>query len=46
MKYETPDLTVLTSAINAIQSSKTGQIPTDGAQGNKNEVGAAYEDWE
>jgi hypothetical protein len=43
MKYETPKLTALTPAINAIQNKKnsTGS-DTDG----KEPPPAAYEDWE
>ena len=44
MKYETPELTALTPAINAIQGSvnKAHQPITDSA----NESLAAYQDWE
>jgi hypothetical protein len=44
MKYETPELTALTPAINAIQVSKVGAgIDTP----NANEPPtSAYEDWE
>jgi hypothetical protein len=48
MKYETPELTALTPAINAIQSSgtthKTG--PINGADGVDNECVSVYLDWE
>ncbi len=45
MKYETPELTALTPAINAIQSlSKPGSTSFDGQPNN--ETGAAYEEWE
>jgi hypothetical protein len=44
MKYETPELTTLTPAIDAIQGTK------DVAIGDSNpplsDSGAAYEDWE
>ncbi|MGA7291190.1 MAG: hypothetical protein WBW85_01410 [Terriglobales bacterium] len=47
MKYETPELTALMPAINAVQSPvhKTAQIPTDGLP-MVNDVTSAYEDWE
>jgi len=50
MKYETPELTVLTPAINAIQSESTsskmlGPGP-DGVQSTHNEGSGAYADWE
>jgi|HubBroStandDraft_1064217.scaffolds.fasta_scaffold07474_3 hypothetical protein len=49
MKYETPQLTALTPAINAIQGTgsgpdKTDQIHEDGLQ--KEVPSAAYQDWE
>jgi len=45
MKYETPELTALKPAIDAIQDaiSKTDQGPSDG---NFPEQLSAYEDWE
>jgi hypothetical protein len=45
MKYETPQLTALDSAINAVQTPahKAGRPPTDGINFD---VAAAYEDWE
>jgi hypothetical protein len=43
MKYETPELTALTPAINAIQAPKQ---PTAPFESGNNEVIAAYEDWE
>ncbi len=46
MKYETPKVTPLTSAINATQDTKTNvPTPIEGSSG-RNEVGHAYEDWE
>jgi hypothetical protein len=42
MKYETPELTVLTPAINAIQGAK-GRINGDS---EALDTVAAYEDWE
>ena len=45
MKYETPELTALTPAINAIQGTKDSGSPTDGVPNNI-EVLSAYEDWE
>jgi hypothetical protein len=45
MKYETPELTALTPAVNAIQTTKAA-TPTDDSS-SKHEIGmAAYEDWE
>ncbi len=47
MKYETPELTALPSAINAVQSATPGkphQVSGDGSPNNES-VGA-YEDWE
>ena len=50
MKYETPELTVLTSAINAIQDSGgTGQVkvgPGIHDTDLNNEFGPSYADWE
>jgi hypothetical protein len=46
MKYETPEVTVLTTAINAVQGTgtpKTGCTCEDGAFP---EHVAAYQDWE
>jgi len=48
MKYKTPELTALTTAINAIQSSMNKLPPTSGDSGYDVEyegVGA-YQDWE
>jgi hypothetical protein len=47
MKYETPELTVLTPAINAIQSlsSKTME-PTVVDSKTENETIGTYQDWE
>jgi len=45
MKYETPELTALTPAINAIQATKVNQIHPLDSQ-SKNELGVGYEDWE
>lgn len=42
MKYETPELTVLTHAINAIQGGKS----TDDNDGSFQDAVAAYQDWE
>lgn len=42
MRYETPELTVLMPAINAIQANKDGG-PIDNPL---RDVVAAYEDWE
>ncbi len=45
MKYETPELTALTPAIDAIHGSinKNQQLGPDGPN---NESGGAYQDWE
>ena len=44
MKYETPEVIVLSDAINAVQ---TNGKPTSGnADGLNNETSAAYADWE
>lgn len=44
MTYETPSLTTLTPAIEAIQGAKDGD-PQDGANPS-HDTDAAYEDWE
>ncbi len=47
MKYETPEVTALTSAINAVQAtqgSKINQTVPDSPQ--LPDHGSAYEDWE
>jgi len=44
MKYETPEVTVLTPAINAIQSNKSINTVTDSNLHENSD--AAYEDWE
>ena len=47
MKYEAPELTVLTPAINAVQGTpKATNTFSDGGSGNNNEHVAAYADWE
>jgi hypothetical protein len=46
MKYETPELTALTPAINAIQSDGLKPVTTTSADGPFNEVIGAYSDWE
>jgi hypothetical protein len=45
MKYETPELTTLTPAINAIQTNKRTS-GSDGPTPKKEPPAAAYEDWE
>ncbi len=42
MKYETPELVALPSAVNAIQTEKAITKNSEGLS----EVAAAYEDWE
>jgi hypothetical protein len=44
MKYETPELTALTPAINAIQGPNKGNSGNDNP-GSKDST-SAYEDWE
>jgi len=48
MKYETPELTALVPAINAVQSSAGAKV--SGAQDSQhprvNDILLAYEDWE
>jgi len=46
MKYETPELTALTPAINAIQSDGLKPYTTTTLDGFHNEVIGAYSDWE
>jgi hypothetical protein len=51
MKYETPELTALTPAINAIQSSQANKGPHElnadqVITGGENESTGAYADWE
>lgn len=41
MQYEKPELTLLTSAIEAVQSAKVGE-PDD----NMGDTSPGYEDWE
>jgi len=47
MKYETPELTALTPAINAIQATG-GKVGTriESFTGQSNDVVAGYVDWE
>ncbi len=44
MKYETPELTALTPAINAIQTVAKAQ--PHGTDSFANEASSAYADWE
>ena len=49
MKYETPELTVLTPAISAVQGSLGGKLyhnVPDSIVGDVPETSAAYADWE
>ncbi len=48
MKYETPELTVLTPAISAVQSTQGGKALTNPfADGSShNDASGAYADWE
>jgi hypothetical protein len=45
MKYETPELTALTTAINAIQSSSS-KVPNHPGDSFDDEGPGAYQDWE
>jgi len=45
MKYETPELTALTPAINAVQTANLKQPPSS-IDGFNKEVVTAYMDWE
>jgi len=45
MKYETPELTALTPAINAIQAVKNPIQDVDGQSMTEVPIGA-YQDWE
>jgi hypothetical protein len=45
MRYEAPELTVLTPAINAIQSPKISNV-VDTSGSELKDPAAAYEDWE
>ena len=44
MKYETPELTAVTPAINAVQAAKVTPNPIDGFLPEQGV--ASYEDWE
>jgi hypothetical protein len=46
MKYETPELTALTPAINAIQGPTADKIAPVFHDGDLNEGVGAYQDWE
>ena len=50
MKYEAPELTALTPAINAIQSTsganKTGALIEGQHPGQSNDATGGYADWE
>ena len=47
MKYETPEITALTPAINAIQGPISSKIfPVSYLEGAENEGVGAYLDWE
>jgi hypothetical protein len=46
MKYETPEVTVLTTAINAVQSASTPKNSPVSQDGIFQEHTAAYQDWE
>jgi hypothetical protein len=50
MKYKTPELTLLTPAINAVQGAVGTKLinapPSDGLGDNPNESVAGYVDWE
>jgi len=44
MKYETPELTPLTSAINAVQTA--AKVEPIGNDSHDNEAAGVYADWE
>ena len=46
MTYETPELTVLAPAINAVQGTPKDQAVTFLDGSNENEAIGAYADWE
>jgi hypothetical protein len=46
MKYETPELTALTPAINAIQGTVNKGLPIGGDGDPSNEGQPGYADWE
>lgn len=46
MNYETPELTVLNPAIDAIQHNQNGKISGSFEVLTQNDSGPAYEDWE
>jgi len=46
MKYETPEVTVLTTAINAVQGTGNSKSATPSQDGALYEDPAAYADWE
>jgi hypothetical protein len=47
MKYETPELTALTPAINAIQMVKADPVTNEDSPIHLTEYGtSAYQDWE
>ena len=48
MKYETPELTALTPAINAIQITPGSKVPPQAHldTGSNDSFSGAYEDWE
>jgi hypothetical protein len=45
MKYETPELTALTTAISAITTAGTKPDPST-PDGGSHDTGSGYEDWE
>ena len=45
MKYQTPEVTALTSAVNAIKGTKNQPVQFDGLSYSEDVVGA-HEDWE
>jgi hypothetical protein len=46
MKYEAPELTALTSAINAVQTSAPKPNPSTPDGPGSHDAGTGYEDWE
>ncbi len=46
MKYETPELTALTPAINAVQTASKPLVQNQQDSDGTNEIVGAYADWE
>ena len=46
MKYQTPELTALTPAINAVRAEKNPLVPEEATTPSREEIVGAYQDWE